>query len=73
MNREGVFKCQGVMELDTTYELEIFLGEVFKEFRLESLTTVNKLLDKYPFMGAEWQAINECQREILSLIPKDLV
>ena len=73
MRKEDVFKCQGIMELDTTDELAVFVDNIFKEFAMESLTAVNKLLDKYPFMGAEWQAIHDCQREILSLIPKDLV
>lgn len=73
MNRKDVFECRGVMELDTTYELEIFLDEVFKRFAKESITEVSKLLEKYPFMSAEWEAVNNCQRAILSLIPKDIL
>ena len=73
MKKEDVFKFRGVMELDNPDELAVFVDNVFKEFTMESLTAVNKILDKYTFMGAEWQAIHECQREILSLIPKDLV
>lgn len=73
MKKEDVFKCQGIMELDTPDEVSRFVDNIFKEFTLEFLTAVNKLLDKHPFMGVEWQAIHDCQREILSLIPKDLV
>lgn len=72
MNRKDVFDCRGDMELDTTYELEEFLERVFNKFAVESLLEVNTLLDKYPFMGAEWLAVQECQRLILSLLPKDL-
>lgn len=73
MKKEDVFKCRGVMELDTTDELAVFVDNLFKEFTMETLTAVNRLLDKHSFMGTEWQAIHDCQREILSLIPKDLV
>lgn len=72
MNRKDVFDCRGDMELDTTYELEEFLERVFNKFAVESLLEVNTLLDKYPFMGAECLAAQECQRLILSLLPKDL-
>lgn len=72
MNRKDVLDCRGDMELDTTYELEKFLERVFNKFAVESLLEVNTLLDKYPFMGAEWLAAQECQRLILSLLPKDL-
>ena len=72
MNKKDVFECQSGMELDTTYEIEIFLERVFNKFRGEALTEVNMLFNEYPFMGAEWQAINECQRTILSLLPKDI-
>lgn len=67
-----MFDCLGDIELDTTYELEKFLEKVFNKFAVESLLEVNTLLDKYPFMGAEWLAAQECQRLILSLLPKDL-
>ena len=72
MNRKDVFDCRGDMELDTTYELEKFLEKVFNKFAVESLLEVNTLLDRYPFMGDEWRAAQECQRLILSLLPKDL-
>lgn len=67
-----MFDCQGDMELDTTYELENFLERVFNKFAVEALLEVNTLLDKYPFMGAEWLAAQECQSLIISLLPKDL-
>lgn len=73
MNRKDVFECRGDMELDTKHELEVFLDSVFNKFRGEALTEVNKLFNEYPFMGAEWQAINECQRTILQLLPKDIL
>ena len=72
MNRKDVFDCRGDMELDTTYELEKFLEKVFNKFAIETLLEVNTLLDRYPFMGAEWRAAQECQRLIISLLPKDL-
>ena len=72
MNRKDVFDCRGDMELDTTYELEDFLEEVFNRFSVEVLLEVNTLLNEYPFMGAEWKAAEKCQRLILSLLPKDL-
>ena len=72
MNRKVVFDCRGDRQLDTTYELEEFLERVFNKFAIEALLEVNTLLDKYPFMGAEWLAAQECQRLILSLLPKDL-
>lgn len=72
MNRKDVFDCRGDMELDTTYELEEFLERVFNRFTVETLLEVNTLLHKYPFMGAEWKAVEECQKLIISLLPKDL-
>ena len=72
MNRKDVFDCRRDMELDTTFELEKFLEKVFNKFAIETLLEVNTLLDRYPFMGAEWLAAQECQRLILSLLPKDL-
>ena len=72
MNKKELFNLQE-HELDTNYELAVFLDSVFKKLTLEALYSVNTLLDDYPFMGSEWQAANKCQREILKLFPKDLL
>lgn len=58
-------------ELDTDYDIEIFLGAVLNRIRGEMLDKSVGVLGEYSFMGSEWQAVNKTSLALIGVLNTD--